>query len=190
MQDAEDAGKLEDGKGPWNTPCFPVPKKNGKFRLVQDLRPQNEATIKDGHPLPRIGTTVQKQGKFKIWTTLDLVDGFHQMPLKTEHRYITCLSTPLGTKQWKVLVMGLKTSGTQFQRMMEWILKDHPEADPYIDDVIVWSEGADWFEALHRNFDAVRRVLLKFKEQRIICKPAKKRFCEDQVEYSGHILFD
>ena len=32
--DAEITGKFEDGKGPWNTPCFQVPKKNGKFRLV------------------------------------------------------------------------------------------------------------------------------------------------------------
>ena len=61
---AQEMGKLEDGKGPWNTPAFPVPKKTtGKYRLVQDLRPQNSATIKDGHPLPRISEVVQRQGK-------------------------------------------------------------------------------------------------------------------------------
>ena len=50
---AIEQGKLEAGKGPWNTPAFPVPKKNpGSYRLVQDLRPQNAATVKDGHLLP------------------------------------------------------------------------------------------------------------------------------------------
>ena len=78
-----DQGKLETGRGPWNTPAFPVPKKvPGTYRLVQDLRPQNAVTIKDGHPLPRIGDMVFRQGKNRIWTVLDLVDGFHQMPLK------------------------------------------------------------------------------------------------------------
>ena len=61
---AKESGKLEDGKGPWNTPAFPVPKKvQGTYRLVQDLLPQNEATLKDGHPLPRIGEMLQRQGK-------------------------------------------------------------------------------------------------------------------------------
>ena len=133
VQKAGDAKKLEDGVGPWNTPVLPVPKKQqGQFILVQDLRPQNEATIKDGHPLPRIGDILQRQGKARVWTTLDLVDGFHQMPMKKEHRPITCMSTPNGTKQWTVLVMGLKNSGSQFQRMVEWILRDFPQADPIL----------------------------------------------------------
>ena len=52
---AKEEGKLEEGEGPWNTPAFPVPKKvAGTYRLVQDLRPQNAVTIKDGHPLPRL----------------------------------------------------------------------------------------------------------------------------------------
>ena len=190
IADAELAGKLEDGNttSGWNTPCFPVPKKNGKFRLVQDLRPQNEATIKDGHPLPRIGAIVQKQGKFKIWTTLDLVDGFHQMPLREDHRPITCLSTPLGTKQWKVLVMGLKNSGTQFQRMMEWILKDHPEADPYIDDVIIGSDGDTLEEALYKSYNSVRGVLQTFAKHRLIIHPEKSDFFQTEIQFCGHIL--
>ena len=123
---AQEMGKMEPGKGPWNLPVFPVPKKNpGEFRLVQDLRALNEATLKDGHPLPRIGDMVQRQAKNRVWSTLDLVDGFHQMPLKKEHRYTTCMSTPQGTMQWTVLVMGLKNAAAQFQRMMEWVLADH-----------------------------------------------------------------
>ena len=66
-------------------------------------------------------------------------DGFHQVPLKKEHRHITCMSTPKGTKQWMVMVMGLKNSGAIFQRMMEYILQDLDCADVYIDDVIIGS---------------------------------------------------
>ena len=76
--------------------------------LVEDFRRLNDATVDDAHPLPRIEDILQRQGNFKIWSVLDLKDGYHQMPLKKEHRYLTCMSTPKGTYKWKVLMMGLK----------------------------------------------------------------------------------
>ena len=108
-------GKVEPGVSPWSSPSFPVPKKKpGEYRLVEDFRRLNDATIDDAHPLPRIEDILQKQGAFKIWSVLDLKDGYHQMPLKKEHRHLTCMSTPRGTLQWKVLVMGLKNGNAMF----------------------------------------------------------------------------
>ena len=185
---AEAIGKLEPGKGPWNTPAFPVPKKTpGSFRLVQDLRAVNAATIKDGHPLPRIGAMVQRQGKNKVWTTLDLVDGYHQMPMKKEHRYATCMSTPHGTKQWTVQVMGLRNAGAQFQRMMEWVLTDHPSADPYLDDVVIGSTGETMEEAIQNNYKEVRKVLADAKNFQMVYKPTSEVF-QKEVIFCGHIL--
>ncbi len=91
--------------------------------------------------MPRIEDILLKQGKFKIWSVLDMKDGNHQVPLKREDRHITCLSTPRGTKQWTMLAMGLKNAGTIFQRMMEWVMRDLPGVNVYIDDVIVGSTG-------------------------------------------------
>ena len=147
----------------WNTPSFPVPKKRpGEYRLVQDFRPQNAAPIKDGHPLPRINEILQRQGQKKMWTVLDLKDGYHQMPLKPEHQHITCMSTRRGTMQWKTQVMGLKNAGAQFQRMMEWALRDIDEADPYIDDIIIGSTGRTRVELFANHTRDVFRVLEKF----------------------------
>ena len=113
-------GKLADGVSAWSSPAFPVPKKQpGTYRLVVDYRAVNDATITDAHPLPRIEDILQKQGMCKIWSVLDMREGYHQIPLKKEDRHITCMSTPRGTKQWTVLVMGLKNGGAIFQRMME-----------------------------------------------------------------------
>ena len=186
---AREMGKIEDGKGPWNTPAFPVPKTVAhRWRLVQDFRPQNEATLKDGHPLPRIGDIIQRQGKNLLWTTLDLVDGFHQMPLKKEHRYITCMSTPRGTQQWTVQVMGLKNAGTQFQRMMEWELREHPDADPYVDDIIDGSRNLTEEETLWDNYHSVRAVLLDFRRDELVCHPDKSEFFQKKVQFCGHLL--
>ena len=55
-------GKVEPGVSPWNSPSFPVPKKKtGEYRLVEDFRRLNDATIDDAHPLPLIEDILQKQ---------------------------------------------------------------------------------------------------------------------------------
>jgi hypothetical protein len=60
-------GKIEPGVRPWSSPSFSVPKKiPGEYRLVEDFRKLNDATVDDGHPLPRIEDILQKQSGYKI----------------------------------------------------------------------------------------------------------------------------
>ena len=70
-------------------------KANGKYRLLQDFRPLNSVMEKDARPLLRIIDILHRKGKQQIWSKLDLVDGYHQMPLKKEHQLYTCSATPL-----------------------------------------------------------------------------------------------
>ena len=58
------------------------PKKDGKHRFVVDLRAVNDAIVTDAHPLPRIEDILQRQGGFKMWSVLDMKDGYHQVPLR------------------------------------------------------------------------------------------------------------
>jgi len=183
-------GKMELGTGGWNLPSFPVQKANGKFRLVQDFRLLNERCHKDAHPLPRIIDILHRQGKCKIWSKMDLVDGYHQMPLKEEHRHYTCTTTPRGVMQWKVLVMGLKNAGSQFQRMMEWVLKDLPNVDPYIDDIIVGSVGENIEDLVSNHERDLLQVMERLEQHELICSPTKSKFFHLEIEFCGHILRD
>ena len=95
VQGLIEEGKIEKGISAWSSPAFPVPKKNpGEWRMVIDYRQLNDATENDGHPLPRIDDILNRQGKHKIWTVLDLKDGFHQVPIDEGSRHYTCMSTP------------------------------------------------------------------------------------------------
>ena len=73
-----------------------------------DFRALNEATLGDSHPLPRIEDILVGQGRRTLFRIMDLKDAFHQVPLHKDSRPYTCCSTPLGTKKWCVVVMGLK----------------------------------------------------------------------------------
>ena len=60
--------------------------------------------------------------------------------------------------------------------MMEWVLQDQPDTDPYIDDSITGSDGTTEEELLKNNFEAVRALLKRYAEQRIVCHPDKSHF--------------
>ena len=95
IDDLEKAGKIEDGLSPWNSPFFVVSTKVlNKYYLVVQYRRLNDATITDAHPLPLIEDILNRQGKVSIWSVLDMKDGYHQIPLKPEHRQYTCMGTP------------------------------------------------------------------------------------------------
>ena len=190
IRDCVAKGKMTPGLSSWNLPSFPVQKANGKYRLVQDFRQLNAVTEKDAQPLPRIIDILHRQGQHQIWSKLDLVDGYHQMPLKVEHQPYTCSSTPLGVMQWTVLVMGLKNAGCQFQRMMEWSLRELPQVDPYLDDILIGSSGATPEELVANHLRDVLQVMARLHELSFVCSPEKSKFFQREVEFCGHILRD
>ena len=66
-----------------------------------------------------------------------------------------------------------KNSGTQFQRMMEWVLREHDCADPYIDDIIIGSTGDTLDEAIARHEQDLRAVLTTLARQKYSWTPRK-----------------
>ena len=191
VQGLIDEGKIEKGISPWCSPAFPVAKKVlGDYRLVVDFRKLNEATVTDGHPLPRIEEILIRQGKFKIWTVLDLKDGFHQVPIKKECKHLTCMSTPIGVYCWKVMPMGLKNAPAIFQRLMEYILQDVEYADPYIDDIIIGSTAENMEDLLDKHEQDVRKVLDILESFKIVVSPKKVQLFMTKVEFCGHVLHD
>ncbi len=75
-----------------------------------------------------------------------------------------------------------------FQRMMEWVLRDIDNADPYVDDIIIGSTGKTWEEVLVNHQQDVRKVLDTLKEHILIVDPRKANMFMKEVEFCGHIL--
>ena len=166
-----------------------MPKKQkGSYRLVVDYRKLNAATVVDSNPLPRIGDILQRQGRFKIWSVLDMKDGYHQVPLKKEHRNLTCMSTPRGIMRWRVLVMGLKNGNAIFQRVMEDVLKDLDFVDAYVDDVIIGSTGSTREELLANHDRDLRQALDTLHAAGLFAEPSKAQLFVEEVSFCGHIL--
>lgn len=182
-------GWLEKSHSEWASPAFVVPKKKpGEWRLVVDFRHLNLHTRHDSYGIPLIQDILQRQAKRRIFSVLDLKHGYHQMPLAESDRHLTAMSTPLGIYQWRVMPMGVKNGNAQFQRLLDDVLEDLPCADPFVDDVLVGSEGETWSELVRNHAKDLTAVLQRFEEKQLMCAIDKVHLFVESVEFGGHVI--
>lgn len=181
---------IEPSVSSYNSPILLVPKKSDdntkKWRLVVDFRQLNKKVLEDKFPLPRIDTILDQLGRAKYFTTLDLMNGFHQIPLDEESRKFTAFSSNLGHFQYTRLPLGLNISPNSFQRMMNIAMAGlSPEcAFVYIDDIVVIGCSIKHhFENLTKIFERLRKYNLKLN-------PSKCNFFQTEVTYLGHKITD
>ena len=120
----EKAGIIERANSPWSSPLHMVPKPDGSWRPCGDYRVLNTRTVPDHYPLPHIADFTQRLHGCKIFTKLDLVKAYYQIPMAEEDRKKTCIVTPFGSFIFKVMPFGLLNSGATFQRVIDKILGD------------------------------------------------------------------
>ena len=124
------------------------PTKEGEpqsFRTVLDYRGVNALLEPDVYPLPNLETNLSALGKANWYSSLDLLQGFHQVELEDDgSKAITSFATPIGQFQYVRMPMGLASSPSTFMRLVDATLRGLPPgiALAYIDDVVVPTCGS------------------------------------------------
>lgn len=75
-------------------------------------------------PLPVMTDLLMNIGEKNVFSTIDLVHGYWQVPLDKNSRDITAFSTPTGHYAMKRMSAGLRTSSFTFMRLMTALFKD------------------------------------------------------------------
>ncbi len=98
LQEMREEGIIEkvEGATPWLSPLIAIPKKNGDLRLVLDMRVPNTALVRRRVQIPTVNDILQKMEGAKIFTELDLSQGYLQVTMAEKSRHITAFSTPMG----------------------------------------------------------------------------------------------
>ena len=131
------------GKSEWSSPLLVTTKPNGGWRVCGDYRRLNNMTTDDRYPVRSIADfTAELHGK-KIFSKIDLMKGYHQIPVAQGDVPKTAVITPFGLYIFPRTPFGLKNAGQDFQRLMDSILGDLPRVYVYIDDILVASENAE-----------------------------------------------
>ncbi len=120
----------------------------------------------------------------KIFSSLDLLSGYWQVPLPPESREVTAFGTPTGHFEWLRMPFGLKCAPITFQRMINTIFADILGNDvyAYLDDLIICSKNGD------THLADLEVALLKLKEADLKAKLTKCEFLEAKITFLGHTV--
>jgi len=139
-------GVLEEADGntagPWCSPSFIIPKKDGTVRFITDYREVNWRIARKPWPMPHTADLPQDIGRYSYASALDLSMGYYHFKLDKKLQDMSTFVLPWGPCKCLRLPMGLSISPDFFQAHMQRLLADLPFVKVYLDDVLIFGNGS------------------------------------------------
>jgi len=181
-----ESGFIRPSKSPFGAPLLLVKKKDGTMRMCIDYRALNDITIKNSYPLPRIDELFDRLQGAKIFTKIDLRNGYHQIRIYSSDVEKTAFRSRYGHFEFLVLPFGLTNAPATFMQLMHDIFRPLLDRSVlvFIDDILVYSNNIED----HRQH--VREVLELLRKNQLYAKASKCELFKSRVEFLGHVIDD
>ena len=148
--------------------------------LAEIFEKLNCSTMDDRYPIPRIHDFTANLASKTIFSKVNLIRGYHQIPVHPQDVPKTLVITPFGPFEFLCMPFGFKNAAQMFQRFMDSILQDLDFVFVYLDDILVASQNK---EDHKRHLTTLFHRLL---EHGLVIKLEKCRFGVDQIDFLGH----
>ncbi|KAG0439378.1 Transposon Tf2-9 polyprotein [Dictyocoela muelleri] len=175
-------GIIEESYSQCISPAFIILKINGKVRLVVDYRYLNSITKKTHQFTPRISDILSTLNGSKVFSKIDLNQGYYQIKVKDEDVYKTGFRILNRTFVFKRMPFGLCNAPATFQLAMNRIFKDIENVHVYLDDILVYSKN---FET---HIETLKQIFERISENNISINFEKSQFGVSETEFLGHII--
>jgi hypothetical protein len=116
-----------------------VPKKDGSWQPCGDYRCLNLVTTPDKYPLPNMQDLSNSLHGCTVFSKIDLVKCYHQIPVATKDIPKTAIKTLIGLFEYLFNPFGLSNAAQTFQRMMDRTKDGLEGVFAYMDDSRVGS---------------------------------------------------
>lgn len=160
-------------------------KKDGSPRVCIDYRLLNKKVVRDKYPMPLIDDKIDVLVNFRIFSVIDLKNGFFHVPVHEKSRKYTAFVTHNGQYEFLRTSFGLCNSPTSFLRYINEVFQDLIQRGvilTYMDDVIV--PGYDEEDA----FAKLINTLTVAADNGLYINWKKCKFIQKSVEFLGHLI--
>jgi hypothetical protein len=135
----ESAGIVHRSKSPWASSLHLVPKTDGSWRPCGDYHHLNLLTTLDKYPLSNLQDLSNSLHGCNVFSKINLVKGYHQIPFAAADIPKTATITPFGWFEYLFTPFGLSNAAQTFQRMMDRTTDGLEVVFAYMDDSHVGS---------------------------------------------------
>ena len=146
-------------------------KKPNEIRICVDMRSLNKGIIRERHVIPIIDDVMSDLNGCKVFSKIDLNQGYHQIPLHSDSRPLTTFSTHVGLLRYKRLNFGLSCAAEIFQKKVSDAIRGIPCVKNISDDIYIGGIDNDThdqylrqvFSQLHPNGFTINLTKCQFR---------------------------
>ncbi|XP_058810978.1 uncharacterized protein LOC131675860 [Topomyia yanbarensis] len=173
---------IEESSSEFASPLVIVPKRTGDYRMCVDYRMLNAIVQKEYFPTNRVEEEIHNLSGKRVFTLLEMMNGYLQIGVDENSRKYTAFVTPDGQYQYKRVPFGLSNSVSVFGRVMSKI--SQPLRDKgisfYMDDVVISTETEE------ENLEVLELFLVEVSKSGMTLKVSKCEFFKRSIVYLGH----
>ena len=104
----------------------------------------NRALQRVNYPMPTIEKVASRLHLAKVFTSLEVYNGFWHVVLDEESSFCTTFNTPFGRYRWKRMPFGIRSAPEVFQRKMHELIEGLRGVEVIADDFVVVGYGESW----------------------------------------------
>ncbi|GFT23775.1 hypothetical protein TNCV_3512221 [Trichonephila clavipes] len=173
-------GHMRPSKSNYASPLHMVPKKDStEWRPVGDYRALNAQTIKDNYSVPNILDFTSNLHGTKIYSHIDLVKAYHQIPINPDDVHKSAIITPFGLFESTRMQFGLCNAAATFQRFIDEVLRNLPFVFAFVDDILVASSSPE------EHLQHLQILFTRLQQYGLSLKPSKCIFGVTTIKFLG-----
>ncbi|GBN60689.1 Transposon Ty3-G Gag-Pol polyprotein, partial [Araneus ventricosus] len=176
-------GHLRPSKSNYASPLHMVPKKGTlNWRPVGDYRALNSQTLKDKYPIPCIADFTAELHESKIFSRIDLIKAYHQIPIHPEDIHKTAICTPFGLFESTRMQFGLCNASATFQRFIDEVTRGLPGVYAFVDDILIASKNHE------DHYQHLKTLFSRLNEYGLCINVSKCIFGTSTIDFLGFNL--
>ncbi|GFO39028.1 Gag-Pol protein [Plakobranchus ocellatus] len=167
---------------PWVSQIVVAHKKNGQLRICIDPKFFNKALLREHYTMPLLDDVLHELSESRVFTKVNLRNGFWHVLLDTESSLLTTFQTCYGRYRWLRLPFGLSVSSEIFQRKILELFGAFPGVVAIHDDVIIHGRNRQDHDLnLQRFLSACEKYGVRLNKNKLALASGK-------INFMGHVI--